>query len=307
MGQPIHHGKQPPTWARALVQWDTWIERAHRGHQALREALLCQFLTQEAQEQLTANAYARNQARYSQGGSLFAHGLFHWEQAALERLALPPHARILLGGAGGGRELAALINLGYRVTAFEPVPALCANAQRLAGPNAQVRCGGYADLLAAIQGTGPLARLQGPFDAVIFGWASLSHLTDGHMQCRILKAVRTIAPEASILLSFFAADPLPSSQRRLRSALARLSRRTPVPHNLRHFPHCGFVLGFDGPQLQTLAKETGYRVIYQEAAPAPHALFEPASDLAYAALGSPHISRDTSNQPPGPQSQECRD
>ena len=48
------------------------------------------------------------------------HGLYPWETDWFERRLPSPPASILIGAAGGGREAAALRDLGYQVRAFEP-------------------------------------------------------------------------------------------------------------------------------------------------------------------------------------------
>ena len=63
---------------------------------------------------------------YAPGGPTFTRGLFAWEREALAHPAFPRGGRLLLGGAGGGRELVALAAMGYTVDAFEPAGALLA-------------------------------------------------------------------------------------------------------------------------------------------------------------------------------------
>ena len=52
---------------------------------------------------------------------------FRGRKRCFERYFPPPPAHILVGGAGGGREAFALLERGYRVTAFEPSEALAAS------------------------------------------------------------------------------------------------------------------------------------------------------------------------------------
>ena len=50
-------------------------------------------------------------------------GLAGWEQGAVER-HFPPGGRILVTGAGGGREVLALLALGFDAVGYEPNPRL---------------------------------------------------------------------------------------------------------------------------------------------------------------------------------------
>ena len=60
---------------------------------------------------------------YTPGTSRFRAGLFEWEREAIDRWFPPPPARILIGGAGGGRESVSLASRGYSITALVIVSA----------------------------------------------------------------------------------------------------------------------------------------------------------------------------------------
>src|SRR5687767_12754763 len=60
-----------------------------------------------------------------------ARGLWPFEERALERWFPRPPARVLVPGAGTGREVLALHQRGYQVDAFEPTAAMVALANPL--------------------------------------------------------------------------------------------------------------------------------------------------------------------------------
>src|SRR5687767_14651727 len=49
-------------------------------------------------------------------------GLFDWEEQVVREHFPPPPARVVVTGAGAGREVLALLRLGYDAVGFEPSP-----------------------------------------------------------------------------------------------------------------------------------------------------------------------------------------
>src|SRR4029079_4693901 len=77
---------------------------------------------------------------------------------------------------------------------------------------------------AVFLGAGP------PFDAVVLGWGSFSHVMPRAARLALLRALRALAPKAPVLLSF-ALEPGPASKGkgRVRSALQRLFAALSAP------------------------------------------------------------------------------
>ncbi len=194
-----------------LLVLDRIATRALRAGEVLRDGILFAWVPPAARSQATTALYT-TQATYLPGGPRFKAGLFDWERRALATPPFPRCGRVLLGGAGGGRELAGLCALNYAVVAFEPSPTLAAGAQRIAVeiPGAQAYQASYDDLVRAVRyGEGSLAGapLAGGFDAVVLGWGSFSHLTDPDERTALLHAVRDLAPTAPVLLSWWNVEP----------------------------------------------------------------------------------------------------
>src|SRR5262249_22445928 len=150
---------------------------------------------------LTAFVYA-DQRTYLPGGARFQGGLFGWERRALDAPVFPRSGRVLIGAAGAGRELCALVERGFSVVAFDPC-APFADAARKAAPRdgATVVQASYEDLVDAVEGRGgplELLRAEPPFDAVVLGWGSFSHVMPASARLALLRALRVLAPRGPV-------------------------------------------------------------------------------------------------------------
>jgi hypothetical protein len=281
-----------PPWARALLLADRAVHSSVRLAALVRTELLLAGLSADAREAVNAAVFSAEDT-YAPGGPTFAHGLFAWERAAFATTPFPSSGRVLLGGAGGGRELAGLSALGYEVTAFEPAPALAEALAAVAArhPGSHAVCASYADLVRAARGDGgPLAAIVGaPYDAVVLGWASLSHLTDPAARAALLAALPAIAPGAPVLLSYLGPDDDGRANgrvERIRSPLRRglalgLGRDAPAP-GVGFQPGAGFYQRFSAGEIEALAAGAGYTAVLHEREPYPHAILAPRSEVTAA-------------------------
>src|ERR1035441_5894045 len=204
------------------------------------------------------------------GGEIFEEGLLDWERIAFATPPFPPGGRILLGGAGGGRELVQLCRRGYDVVAFDPCERLCEGAQQVASgyPKNTVVCASYEDLVtAAEQQTGPLAAhvLNASFDVVLFGLRSFNYVFTESDRKALLRATRTIAPKAPLLFSFMSRCQSAENGRldRLRAPIRRLFALLRAP-SARHpgdkfFSSSGFIHYLSLDEVRTVADQAGYR------------------------------------------------
>ena len=224
---------------------------------------------------------------YLPGGATFERGLFDWERRAITEPPFPPAGRILLGGAGGGRELVQLCRMGFDVVAFEPSGQLCEGARRAvsSSPNSAVVRASYRDLVTAAQEhTGPLAAhvLDASFDAVLFGWTSFDYVFTELDRQDLLCATRMIAPKAPLLLSFsMLRDAENGRLDRLRPGIRRVCALLGSP-SARHpgdvfWPWVGFIHLTSQGELEAAAAGSGYRILYFRPFSAlyPHALLMP--------------------------------
>jgi hypothetical protein len=277
-----------PLWARALRVADRYAWYAYHAHEVVRDEVFLAWLAPEQRAELTVLAYS-DLATYLPGGSTFEGGLFEWERVMFANALIPRTGRVLLAAAGGGRELKALCEAGYEVLAFEPNPRLFAGAESVArsyAGKARLLQARYADLGAAARGQGPLAALSNTtFDWVLFGWGSFTHVTEQSEQLAILRAVRLLAPNAPLALSFFArrkdASTQPSRSDRLRTTVRRFTRgvraRRVEPDGALGYEYGGgFVYRFTRSEFESLAAQAGYHLRVWDESAFPYAVLIPA-------------------------------
>ncbi len=192
-----------------LIYLSRAVDRAFRLFDALRSRVVLALASESTLEAYNDFVYGRA-PEYQTDAALFRRGFFQWEEQVVGRLFPPPPARVLVGGAGGGREVFALAERGYEVVAFEPSAALAKrleDANARAGSGASVFLGRYT-AMTTLQpiGGGATVRIEalGPFDAVVFGWCSFSHIRTHAERVGSLRAMAAVS-DGPILMSFFPA------------------------------------------------------------------------------------------------------
>jgi len=277
---------RPPTWARLLYRYSRALDALNRAQEIVRDELLFGYLPPEERTKLTFDVYAETSS-YLEGGELFVQGLFPWEAALLANERVPRAGRVLLGAAGGGRELLALLARGYEVTAFEPVQPFFESARAVArGTNALVLKGSYADLVRrAHRESGPLEAVQGPFDLCLLGWGSLSHLNGAGDAIEVLRAFRVLAPAAPVLTSFWGAISMMPTKVGRATKLRRAMRRMvgllggrPFHPGLTFLPDVGFMHTFTKGELADICAHAGYELALFDENDYPHALLVPRAE-----------------------------
>jgi hypothetical protein len=128
-------------------------------------------------------------------------GLWKWERQAIDT-CFPKDGKLLVGSAGGGREVLALCRRGYEVEGYECHPLL----QR------------DANALLAQEGFPPSVRLvdrdecpqyEQMFDGAVVGWGSYMHIQGRRRRVAYLRAVRSqLLNGAPILVSFVGQEGL---------------------------------------------------------------------------------------------------
>ncbi|MFN3197205.1 MAG: hypothetical protein ACE366_02135 [Bradymonadia bacterium] len=174
-------------WARA----DEALRRAQQAGRLSMGAFLSRALTLEERESLVAPLYGAT-------WRTAIDTLHPWESEWFATALPPAPAMILVGGAGSGREVAALVALGYTVDALEPAEELLP-ALRAAGAR-QCWTAGYREMIAGLDG------LMGPYDACLLGWGSVHHVLDVQVRRAIWRTADTLTPQGPLLASFWLAD-----------------------------------------------------------------------------------------------------
>jgi 2-polyprenyl-3-methyl-5-hydroxy-6-metoxy-1,4-benzoquinol methylase len=130
-----------------------------------------------------------------QGDAHNLRGLLPWEIAALESFG--GCKRLLLIGAGGGREVLALSRMGYEVEGYECNAALVAYAEDFLP-----RQGCTSRVRYLPRDTVPPAGE--PFDGIILGWGAYTLMPGRAHRVDLLRRLRPlIRPGGPLLLSFF--------------------------------------------------------------------------------------------------------
>ncbi len=158
----------------------------------VRSALVLALASDAVLARFNALAYGRQ--AYNPHSSAFKCNLFSWEEEVIATYFPRPPARLLVGGAGGGREVLALAARGYEVVAFEPSEPLAAlMANRVAKDlKVSVYRAGYEDIprlfpVCPGERCGNLEAESG-FDAAILGFGSYSHLRTDEQRIHTLSS-----------------------------------------------------------------------------------------------------------------------
>jgi hypothetical protein len=174
------------------------------GAQAVHQGLWLGLLDGAALQAATARFYSASD-RYK-GSYHNRAGLLSWEAALVDR-----HFRdcrtVLVGAAGGGREVVALARRGITVDAFDCSPFLIAAAERVLADEG---------LPARVQLAPPdwLPDSLGTYDGVLLGWGSYSHVVGRLARVRLLRGLAGhLRAGGPFLFSFQTRPGDPSAQR----------------------------------------------------------------------------------------------
>lgn len=124
-------------------------------------------------------------------------GLYGWEETAIKAF-FPEGISVLIAvGAGAGREMLAMNQMGYRTEGFEYNPALVDLGNTLLLEN------GWTPSIAPGPANGvPPGSKQ--YDAIIVGWGTYTLIAGRQARISLLTQIRSrCAPGAPVLLSFF--------------------------------------------------------------------------------------------------------
>lgn len=192
-----------------------------------------------------------------------------WEEAWFEADLPAPPGRILVGGAGDGREASWLAARGHHVAAFDPGTQATSRSQRALAASGGVAVRATYEEWAAvvldhrgIRDANP--ALSARYDGVLLGWTSVMHVTDDHERSRLIETCDRICPDGPILLTFYPADrarPRGRAHRmglRLGRRIARLRGGVELPADRESFGFaCGFLRGWTVDEIESLAARFG--------------------------------------------------
>lgn len=241
------------------------------------EELICARTPPAARAALTSAMFSRLDWYYSPGGTVHEHGLWAWETAACDAMGVSAGSTVLVGAAGGGREIDGLRAMGINARGFDPSDLVDARS------DVELAKGTYDDLVAAIDGQpNSLAALASePFDAVILGWGSFNHVLTDADQVALLQALRRRWPQASVLLSYQTArDERITEPPRVAALRRRVRARLGTDRHsagVEYLSAGGFMTFPTHESVAAVARAAGYRVAIA-AGPYAHDVLEPDRD-----------------------------
>lgn len=203
-------------------------------------------------------------------------GLFEWESEWFENDLPDPPARLLVGGAGAGREVKVLIKKGYYIVAFDPAARYVEKAKQ---ENTEKNClayltGSYEDLLNEHSGNSTMnqaVHTYGPYDAVILGWGSFTHISETHMRVALLQKLKQLCPQGPVLISFWMRENSEATGRKKAFKLGyrighhfnkRGEKMTDLPSEGDDITlHAGYGHFFSMPEIKQLVEASHYHFV----------------------------------------------
>jgi hypothetical protein len=206
-------------------------------------------------------------------------GLFAWERAAVEE-HFPSNGRIVVTGAGGGREVLALLERGYDAVGYEPHPRLVR-----AGSALLEERGHPHRLFLSRRDTFPAEA--GACDAVVVGWGSYALMPGRRRRIEFLRGARACLPVGGpVLVSFFAregGERLLTTVSRTANLLRRVRRSEPAEVGDALNPN--FVHLFADEELATELEAAGFMIHAYHRHPYGHAVARAAAPATSSGQG----------------------
>jgi hypothetical protein len=182
-------------------------------------------------------------------------GLWEWEKKTITE-HFKDCERLLVIGAGGGREVLALLKLGYDVRGFESHPGLVAAA------NGLLRSEGY-DPVVEVAPRDEAPKTGAVYEGIIVGWAMYMLVHGRERRIALLKQLRAqIQPRGPLLISFYYRTTTPKAYKLagLVANVIRLMLRRP-PAEVGDWLQPEYVHYFTKNEVSSELSEGGFRMI----------------------------------------------
>ena len=184
--------RSAPLLVRIFFSSQSLLERAFRVAKACFVGLWLGVLTRERMHAIDEEFYTRTRNRRDRPDyhdrEYNRRGLWEWEEQALtEHFA--ECERLMLIGAGGGREVLALLRLGYCVDGFESHPALVAAA------NGLLREEGF-DTSVGLVPRDESPKTNSTYDGIIVGWGAYMLVQSRRRRIALLEQLRARTQKA---------------------------------------------------------------------------------------------------------------
>ncbi len=231
-----------------------WLNRLVRFASAMHEGFWLGCLNADELNAVTAEHFDQSQYYASTEHNL--NGFFGWEKSALDRF-FRRGSRILVAGAGGGREVLALRKAGFDADGFECSAPLVRASEQIFERLGESK---YVTLCE------PDEVPQGPriYEGLVVGWTVYTHIPTKARRVAFLQALSQRAlPGSPLLVSFFARqsgssdDVLVHRTARLCRFLLR-GRKEPLEVGDR-ISYARFVRCFTSDEVETELTAAGFR------------------------------------------------
>jgi SAM-dependent methyltransferase len=192
-------------------------------------------------------------------------GLYGWEATAIDE-HFAPGSRVVVTGAGGGREVIALLERGFDAIGYEPNAALVAAGTQLLDEN--------ADRLRACDRDVFPADVSS-CDAVVVGWGSYTLIAGRARRLAFLRGARRALPRGAPLLCSFWLRP-PERRRYFAitaatASIVRRLRRAERP-DVGDTVHRSYAHWFTREEVEAELVAGGFRMVAFSAEPYGHAI-----------------------------------
>jgi ABC-type multidrug transport system ATPase subunit len=224
-------------------------------------------------------------------------GLQSWEEAAVDA-HFPAGGRVVVTGAGGGREVIALLDRGFDAVGYEP------NAALVSAGSALLERRGHPGRLRACERDAFPADAE-PCDAVVVGWGSYMLIPGRMRRIAFLQAARRVLPDGAPLLCSFFVRPGGGRYFKTVSGTANVVRRLRrgEPAELGDAVGHNFVHVFTREEIASELAAAGFRMLSFAAEPYGHAVAvagPPAGLNGHAAVRRPAAERPVPAPPLDP-------
>jgi len=180
---------------KCFVVADRYVNRFVRFLTLIHEGFWLGWLSPDDLNALTAGHF--DQSQFFSSNVHNRSGFFEWEREMLDRF-FTQGSRVLVAGAGGGREVLALRRSGFAAEGFDCNRVLVKASERLFDELGESRHVIYCPPDTVPPGSPT-------FDALVVGWTVYTHIPTKQRRIRFLEALRKRALEnAPLLISFFA-------------------------------------------------------------------------------------------------------
>jgi hypothetical protein len=249
-----------------LILSTKWVDRTQLLFDRVRSELVAGLASDEMLDRLNDLVYT-DAGGYDPKAPGFREYLFPWEEEVIERFFPTAPARILIGGAGSGREAFALLDRGYEVVTFDPSEGLIGLMAKGVQPGQPLQAfrAAYEDLpsLHPASGGGPVKDLREmpSFDASLLGWGSYSHLRTPEQRVHTLRRFREVT-QGPIVVSFLHMGSRHRGARRLIRLRQRLRAVRHRTEGDAFSIYIGFYHVFNDAEVRELAAQAQLEVAH---------------------------------------------